>query len=466
MRVGLNPYGLTYYLGLQGRGTPRANPDGARPRRLHRASPTSSARRSLEIFEPWLAGDADDAELAALRDRLAGARHDAGRQRRPRHDGRRSTLPSARATAARRDDRSASALTPDPLRRPRRRGRRSGASSTRRIARRARRMGPARRRRGLHARRSRTTRTSPAAELVAFCEANRGVGIIFDTGNTFPVAEAPLDFTRVVAPHVRHVHLKDYRVQFTDEGFRLVRCAIGDGAVPLRRDARRSSPSTSATLTAVLEPGALEARHVRLFTPDWWHGYAPKSAPELAACLRAAQANRLPDDADCRTPWERGDDGELEAYELDMIRRSAANMRALGIMLKEDDDGQGTERQDRLRHRLGPRPRPRHGRAAGRARRRRRDPRPRPDAAGEVRRVRGPRRGRRAASARHGAQGRGRHRQHRRPRRGGEDEGRHRGRARRGRTSSSTAPAATSAPRAASPSPTTPSTSPSRTSRC
>ena len=26
--VGLNPYGLTYYLGLQGRGTPRANPDG------------------------------------------------------------------------------------------------------------------------------------------------------------------------------------------------------------------------------------------------------------------------------------------------------------------------------------------------------------------------------------------------------------------------------------------------------
>ncbi len=42
--------------------------------------------------------------------------------------------------------------------------------------------------------------------------------------------------------------------------------------------------------------------------------------------------NRLPDDADYRTPWERGDDGELETYELDMIRRSAANMRALGIM--------------------------------------------------------------------------------------------------------------------------------------
>ena len=70
-------------------------------------------------------------------------------------------------------------------------------------------------------------------ELAEFCETTRGVGICLDTGNTFPVAEAPLDFVRRVAPHVRHVHLKDYRVQFTDEGYRLVRCAIGDGAVPI-----------------------------------------------------------------------------------------------------------------------------------------------------------------------------------------------------------------------------------------
>ena len=55
----------------------------------------------------------------------------------------------------------------------------------------------------------------------------------------------------------------------------------------------------------MLELGALEARHVRLFTADWWHGYPPKPAEELAACLLAAQRNRLADDADWRTPWER-----------------------------------------------------------------------------------------------------------------------------------------------------------------
>jgi hypothetical protein len=55
----------------------------------------------------------------------------------------------------------------------------------------------------------------------------------------------------------------------------------------------------------------------------------------VARCLAAAQRNRLPEDADPRTPWERGDDANLEAYELDMIRRSAANMRALGLMRKD-----------------------------------------------------------------------------------------------------------------------------------
>ena len=44
--------------------------------------------------------------------------------------------------------------------------------------------------------------------------------------------EDPIAFTRRAAHRIRHVHLKDYRAQFTPEGFRLVRCAIGDGAVP------------------------------------------------------------------------------------------------------------------------------------------------------------------------------------------------------------------------------------------
>ena len=81
----------------------------------------------------------------------------------------------------------------------------------------------------------------------------------------------------------------------------------------------------------MLEPGALEARHVRFLRPEWWTFYPPKSAPALAACLAAARVNRLADDADFRTPWERGEDAGIADYELAMIRRSAQNMRAIGL---------------------------------------------------------------------------------------------------------------------------------------
>jgi 3-oxoisoapionate decarboxylase len=321
MRVGLNPYGLTYLLGLQGRGTPRANPAGRGLEGFLGVAEGLGAR-VVEIFDPWLAELPDDG-LRALRDRLAA----------------RDVTPVV----------SAGLDMMGPLESAFRSARLLGATTIRlglspvlcgdRAA-----WGPkwgeldARIRAALGEWGPRADdegwclavenhQDFTSAELVGFCETYRGVGITYDTGNSFPVAEAPLDFTARVAPHVRHVHLKDYGVQFTDEGYRLVRCAIGDGAVPFRELlAMLEAP------TAVLEPGALEARHIRLYTPDWWDGYPAKSARELAACLRAAQVNRLAEDADYRTPWERGEDGELEAYELAMIRRSAANVRALGIM--------------------------------------------------------------------------------------------------------------------------------------
>ena len=122
-------------------------------------------------------------------------------------------------------------------------------------------------------------------ELVEIAEeAGDNVGVVFDTGNPFAVGEDPVEFARRAAHRIRHVHLKDYVAQFTDEGFRLVRCAIGDGCVPFQEIAGVLEAHTPP-LTASIEPGALESRHIRLFTPDWWTGYPPRSARELGTAL-------------------------------------------------------------------------------------------------------------------------------------------------------------------------------------
>ena len=67
--LGLNPYGLTYHLGLQGAGGPRANPKGAGLEGFI-AIATELGAKVLEIYDPWLRALRDD-ELRALRDRLA-----------------------------------------------------------------------------------------------------------------------------------------------------------------------------------------------------------------------------------------------------------------------------------------------------------------------------------------------------------------------------------------------------------
>jgi sugar phosphate isomerase/epimerase len=166
-------------------------------------------------------------------------------------------------------------------------------------------------------------------ELIAIADATNGVGIVLDTGNPFAVGEDPLAFVRRAGPRIRHVHLKDYVAQFTAEGYRLVRCPVGEGCVPMAELAAVLPDQ----ITASIEPGALEARHIRLFTAEWWRGYPPREASELGTALGRLQRNRLPDAADFRTPWEKqAAAAEIAAFELDQVHRSVSNLRALGLM--------------------------------------------------------------------------------------------------------------------------------------
>jgi sugar phosphate isomerase/epimerase len=324
LTLGLNPYGLTYVLGIQGQGGPRANPKG-RGLEGYITIGIELGAQVLEFHDPWLQALGDN-DMHGLRERLEGLgmKPVVGTGLNAK-DAMPSVLRSARLLEA---DTIRLVLTPILC------GDRAAAGGRWDelvLAARAAlaEWGPKAADEG---RRIciENHQDFTSAELVAFCQGTRGVGITFDTGNPFAVGEAPLDFTRRIAPHVGHVHLKDYRVQPTAEGYRLVRCAIGDGAVPYVEMAAILEQYRPG-LTAALEPGALEARHVRLLTADWWRGYPQRQASTLAACLAAARRNRLAEDEDFRTPWEKGEDGALVDYELAMIRRSAANIASLGI---------------------------------------------------------------------------------------------------------------------------------------
>jgi hypothetical protein len=86
-------------------------------------------------------------------------------------------------------------------------------------------------------------------------------------------------------------------------------------------------------LTASIEVGALDARHIRLFAPDWWEGYPMRPAEELATALERLKTKRLDDNADYRTPWEKHEPtAAIVEYELAQLHKSVENLRGLGWM--------------------------------------------------------------------------------------------------------------------------------------
>ena len=148
-------------------------------------------------------------------------------------------------------------------------------------------------------------------------------GITLDTGSTLATAEEPVDFARRVAPFVQNVHLKDYQVYMCNEGYRLVRCPLGQGVVDfpaLFHLLSEACPHVSMSI----ELGALEARHVRVLAGDYWPDYPPRSAAQLAHVLRFVMDNARPS-GDWRTPYERNETVEaIIAYEDQQLDASLA----------------------------------------------------------------------------------------------------------------------------------------------
>ncbi|WP_201361471.1 sugar phosphate isomerase/epimerase family protein [Dictyobacter formicarum] len=167
-------------------------------------------------------------------------------------------------------------------------------------------------------------------ELLWLCStiASPQFGIVFDTGNPLATAEEPLDFTRRIAPYVKHMHLKDYWIYLSEEGYRLVRCPLGQGVInfPAMLDILAQ---TGHEITKVVELGALEGRHVRVLADDYWPEYPPRSAPHFAQVWRFVQQHARPV-GEWRTPFELREPVEaVVAYEQRQLASSLAYLQML-----------------------------------------------------------------------------------------------------------------------------------------
>ncbi len=147
-------------------------------------------------------------------------------------------------------------------------------------------------------------------------------GTVLDTANPLSVVEHPIDFALSMMPYIKYVHLKDYVIYWSSEGYRLVRCPVGSGALPLAEIVRLLEQHGRG-YSASLELAALEARHVRCFADDFWPEYPSRSSAQCARTMAYLHQHARASTDEYRTPFELGATAaEIAAYEESELRQS------------------------------------------------------------------------------------------------------------------------------------------------
>lgn len=167
------------------------------------------------------------------------------------------------------------------------------------------------------------------------------IGITLDVGNVLAVCEEPFGYTERILPYLRHVHLKDYTIHPSDEGYRIARCSLGSGVVDYPGllsliDGYRDQPGQAdqpGGITKTIELGAIYARHVRMLMDDYWAEYPDRDIRDLLPFLRLYWSHVRPVGEDWRTPREKDESTEaLKAYETREFEESVAYLKEIGAV--------------------------------------------------------------------------------------------------------------------------------------
>jgi sugar phosphate isomerase/epimerase len=143
--------------------------------------------------------------------------------------------------------------------------------------------------------------------------------ICLDTGNSLALLDDPLEAAKALGSLTRSVHFKDYKLAARPDGFVMVGCALGEGAMDLdgilevlARDAPEANLNIETPMEKIVYP-VLEREHL---------SHLPgASAETLARTLRMVRDSGLPEEP--QLPSERGaSEQELRDEWEDVVVRS------------------------------------------------------------------------------------------------------------------------------------------------
>ena len=95
------------------------------------------------------------------------------------------------------------------------------------------------------------------------------IGVNWDTGNSFPTGETIESFLEKSINLIGNVHLKDYRIQSTSNGYIMHRCALGEGVVDFKYLLKTLNKYNNK-IPLTIELGAMNGREAMINNELYW----------------------------------------------------------------------------------------------------------------------------------------------------------------------------------------------------
>ena len=152
------------------------------------------------------------------------------------------------------------------------------------------------------------------------------IGVNWDTGNSFPTGETVGSFLKKAGGLIGNVHLKDYRVQSTANGYVMHRCALGKGVVDFDYIIT-SLHSQNQNMPYTIELGAMNGREAMINNELYWShtkGVSENEKNDLISFIKS----RVENDVTISTLWERnGEPSDILKFEYTEVVESIKFIR-------------------------------------------------------------------------------------------------------------------------------------------
>ena len=151
------------------------------------------------------------------------------------------------------------------------------------------------------------------------------IGINWDIGNSYSVLDTPDTFLEYAGKYIGNVHLKDYRIAPTKKGYKLIRCALGEGIIKFDKIIPKLINKYNVERMSI-ELGAQRSRECDVNVDTYWSAYkeTPNTKQEFKEHIKGFTSN------ESETLYERGGNiSEVMGTEFNEVIESVNYLQSL-----------------------------------------------------------------------------------------------------------------------------------------